>query len=226
MSANVYVVVPAYNEGSVVADVVIGLLDEGYSVIVVNDGSTDNTADNALKAGAIVVSHSVNLGQGAALQTGIDLALQKDSQVIVTFDGDGQHSIGDIKTLIGAMDQYGVDVVLGSRFLGKAHNIPLNRRLLLKAACWFTWVTGGPFLTDVHNGIRAFRRDAASSLKLKQAGMAHASEILYKIASSKMLYKEVPVSIQYSQYSRRKGQKSIIGAIRILMDLVALGDEG
>jgi len=216
----VWVVIAAYNEASVIARVVADVRRRGFSTVLVDAASTDATAAVAERAGAVMVRHPVNLGQGAALQTGIEFALYKGSDVIVTFDGDGQHRAADIAGLVDALEQHGVDYVLGSRFLGGAVNLPTARRLLLKAATRFTRIISGLSLTDTHNGLRAMTRRGASAIRLRHNRMAHASEILSQIAASGLKYVEVPVTIEYSAYSLAKGQK-LGDALSILVDLSA-----
>ena|SRR5439155_4492589 len=216
----VWVVIAAYNEASVIARVVADVRRRGFSTVLVDDASTDATAEVAERAGAVIVRHPVNLGQGAALQTGIEFALYKGSDVIVTFDGDGQHRAADIAGLVDALEQHGVDYVLGSRFLGGAVNLPTARRLLLKAATRLTRIISGLSLTDTHNGLRAMTRRGASAIRLRHNRMAHASEILSQIAASGLKYVEVPVTIEYSAYSLAKGQK-LGDALSILVDLSA-----
>jgi glycosyltransferase involved in cell wall biosynthesis len=216
----VWVVIAAYNEGRVVGRVIADVQQHGYQVVVVDDGSADATAEAAAQAGAQVVQHPVNLGQGAALQTGIEYALERGADAVVTFDADGQHRVQDIASLLAALDQNGVDFALGSRFLGASIDLPPARRILLKAATWFTRVTTGLALTDTHNGLRAMTRRGASRIALRQNRMAHASELLDEIARSGLRYVEVPVTIEYSRYSLAKGQR-FADSLRILVDLSA-----
>lgn len=214
----IWVVIAAYNEAGVIARVIADVRHRGFPIILVDDGSVDATAAVAERAGAIVVRHPVNLGQGAALQTGMELALQEGADVIVTFDADGQHRAADIAGLVDALMQHGVDYALGNRFLGCAVNLPPKRRLLLKVAAWFTRITTGLSVTDTHNGLRAMTRRGASAIHLRQNRMAHASEILSQIAASGLKYVELPVTIEYSAYSLAKGQK-FGDALSILVDL-------
>ena len=180
---NPWVVVAAYNEAPVVGTVVSGIRRAGYAVVVVDDGSGDRTGDVALLAGAVVVQHPINLGQGAALQTGIDYALEQRADALVTFDADGQHSPAAIAALLAAIEQPGIDFALGSRFLtGATANLPVSRRILLSAALWFTRASTGLPVTDTHNGLRAMTARGARAIYLRQNRMAHASEILHQIA--------------------------------------------
>ncbi|MFL6824491.1 MAG: glycosyltransferase family 2 protein [Xanthobacteraceae bacterium] len=218
--AQMYVVIPAYNEGPVISRVVSEVKRAGYAVVVVDDGSSDATAEEARAAGAGVITHPFNLGQGAALQTGIDYAVVQGAEVIVTFDADGQHRVSDIARLAEALVQERADFALGSRFLGQAPNLPPLRRLLLRAATAFTRLTTGMQVTDTHNGLRAMTRRAAAAIRLRQNRMAHASELLSQIAASGLRYVERPVTIEYTAYSLAKGQ-SLGDAVLILLDLFA-----
>ncbi|MFL6975395.1 MAG: glycosyltransferase family 2 protein [Xanthobacteraceae bacterium] len=219
-SPNVWVVMAAYNEARVIADVVADVRTTGHRVVVVDDGSKDSTADVATGAGAIVIKHPINLGQGAGLQTGLDFAVAQGADVIVTFDADGQHRASDIAGLLDALARHGADFALGSRFLGSSVNLPPSRRILLRAATWFTRATTGLDITDSHNGLRAMTRRGASRIHLRQNRMAHASEILHQIATSGLKYVETPVTIHYSAYSLAKGQ-TLFDALLIILDLFA-----
>lgn len=216
----IWVVIAAYNEAGVIARVVAEVRRRGYTVLLIDDGSADATAAAAEMVGAVVIRHPVNLGQGAALQTGIEFALHEGADVIVTFDADGQHRVADIDGLIGALAEHDADFALGSRFLGGAVNLPPARRLLLKAATWFTRITSGLSLTDTHNGFRAMTRRGARGIRLRQNRMAHASEFLHQVSASRLKYIEVPVTIEYSAYSLAKGQK-LGNSLSILIDLSA-----
>jgi glycosyltransferase involved in cell wall biosynthesis len=216
----VWVVIAAYCEAPVIASVIADVNARGYRIVVVDDGSPDATGEIASAAGATVVRHPINLGQGAALQTGITFALSAGADVIVTFDADGQHCAGEIAGLIDALRQDGADFALGSRFLRAGVSLSASRRMLLKAATWFTRVTTSLRVTDTHNGLRAMTRRGASKIALRQNRMAHASEILHQIADSGLKYVERPVTVEYTAYSLAKGQK-LGDALFILTDLFA-----
>jgi polyprenyl-phospho-N-acetylgalactosaminyl synthase len=217
---DVWIVIAAFNEEAVIGRVVDKVARVYPKVVVVDDGSADLTASKAASAGALVVKHPINLGQGAALQTGIAFALSRGAQYLVTFDADGQHRVADIATLLEALRSRDIDYALGSRFLHGASNIPRTRRLLLQAATWFTRFTTGLRVSDSHNGLRAMTRKGASQLFIRQNRMAHASEILQQIADSGLNYIEVPVTISYTHYSLEKGQK-LSGSVDIILDLLA-----
>jgi glycosyltransferase involved in cell wall biosynthesis len=216
------VVIPAHNEAAVIGDVLTGLESLACRVIVVDDGSLDDTYSVCLSRPVELLRHGVNLGQGAALQTGITYALSLAGvSYIVTFDADGQHGVDSIVSLIGSLTSGRHDVALGTRFARAtdAREIPLGRRALLKCAIAFTRVTAGLAVTDTHNGLRAFTAEAASRLDIKHCGMAHASEILTTIRRERLRWCEVPVTISYSEYSTSKGQRGG-AAMDIVWDLV------
>lgn len=215
---NVWIVIPAFNEHQVIGKTVSEVRTVFRNVVVVDDASKDATAQQALEHGATVVTHPVNLGQGAALQTGLAFALKNSAALIVTFDADGQHDIADVLPMLARIREKNLDVVLGSRFKGKTLNMPLGRRLLLKAAVFFTRMSTGLRLTDSHNGLRVLTAAAAHRIHLRQNRMAHASEILDQIASFKMKYEEMGNTVRYTDYSMAKGQKAS-NAINILIDL-------
>jgi polyprenyl-phospho-N-acetylgalactosaminyl synthase len=216
----VMVVIAAYNEATVIGTVVAGVIREGYRAVVVDDGSRDATGAQAAAVGAAVVTHPINLGQGAALQTGIDYALAHGADAVVTFDADGQHRAAEIARMLAALADHNADYALGSRFLGDAVNLSVARRAVLTAATTFTRFTTGLTLTDTHNGFRAMTARGAAAISLRQDRMAHASEILDQIATSGLAYVEVPVTIEYSDYSLAKGQR-LTDAFAILLDLFA-----
>lgn len=219
-SPAVWVVVPAYNEADMLPFVIGRARSNGHRIVCVDDGSSDATADVARANGCDVVVHPFNLGQGAAIQTGIDHALDRGADYVCTLDADGQHDPADLPRLIRALDEQGADFALGSRFLGKAVDMPPARRALLSAATMFTRLTTGLAVTDTHNGIRAMTRRGAARIALRQDRMAHASEMLTQIRRSGLAMIEVPVTVTYTAYSLNKGQTSS-SALRILAELAA-----
>lgn len=219
-STEVAVIIPVYNESEVISEVVNKVLNIFSNVICIDDGSKDNSAQAIAKTKATLVKHPINLGQGAALQTGIDYALlNKNIQYFVTYDADGQHDLNDVLLMLETIKKSKVDIILGSRFLGKAEKITWLKRKVLKLAVLFSNTTSGIKLTDAHNGLRVFNRRVAEQLNITMPDFSHASEIIERIADKKFSYKEVPVTIHYTDYSRKKGQ-SIINAINISFDML------
>lgn len=215
-----WLVVPLYNEGAVVGDVIREARQVFPQIICVDDGSRDDSAQQALDAGAIVVPHPINLGQGAALQTGFDYFLSHtDGRYLVTFDSDGQHRLEDALAMRKKAIADDLAVIYGSRFLeGKAETGRL-KMLVLKTAAFVTRLQTGLKLTDAHNGLRLLRRDAVEAVHLRQNRMAHASEIIDQLAASKLPWAEMPVHIRYTDYSRGKGQ-SLLNSVNILVELI------
>ena len=217
---DVFVVVPAYNEAPRIGPVLERLLQIAPTVVVVDDGSRDDTSEVVRRYPVWLLRHVVNLGQGAAIQTGITFALQKGAQYVATFDADGQHEPRDLLTMYNRLIEERVDYALGSRFLGRTENIPWSRWLMLKAAVWFTRLMSGIWITDTHNGIRMMTRRGAEKIHITMNRMEHASEILDQIARSGYRYVEVPVTIRYSEESLAKGQKTS-AAVRLAAKLFA-----
>jgi glycosyltransferase involved in cell wall biosynthesis len=219
-----WVVIPAFRESQTIRQVVEGLKRWCAGIVVVDDGSHDATAAEALAGGAIVLKHAVNLGQGAALQTGIDFILRdrdtESAEYIFTFDADGQHQTESLATLAETLERSGADVVLGSRWLGtgQAERIPAFRKAVLRAAVVFTRLHSGLGVSDTHNGLRLFTRSAAAHICITQPRMAHASEILQQIRAQRLRFEEAPVTIRYTEYSLAKGQR-VTGLFRILLDI-------
>jgi glycosyltransferase involved in cell wall biosynthesis len=218
-STETAIIVPVYNEGSVIAQTLNEIPDD-FLVVCVNDGSRDNSASEIIKTRAVLVDHPINMGQGAALQTGIEYALLMPGiKYFVTYDADGQHSFTDVLHMLEVLKRGDVDIVVGSRFLGEAVNITLLKKIILKLAIRFTNMFSGVHLTDTHNGLRVFTRSIAEKMDIRMPGMAHASEIIDKMGQGKWKYIEVPVTIRYTEYSKAKGQ-SIFNSINILTDVL------
>ena len=196
-----FIVIAAYNEASVIGEVVRELRCRYSRVVVVDDGSSDETASTAREAGAVVLEHVLNRGQGAALQTGFDYCLRSGAPDIVTFDADGQHRVEEIPLLLAPLREGRAEVALGSRFRGRAVGMPWSRRLVLHMGILFTRAFSGARLSDTHNGLRALSRRALATVRITQDRMAHASELIDQIVRSGLSYVEVPVTIHYTPYS-------------------------
>lgn len=215
---DIWVVVPAYREELAIGNTLAQISQFLPNIVVVDDGSGDKTGTIARSLGASVVSHPINLGQGASLQTGIDFALASGAKFICTFDADGQHDPSTIALMHRRLLETDADIVLGSRFLGSTVNMPMAKRYILRAAIAFTRFQTKLPLTDTHNGLRMFTRSSALRIKIRQPGMAHASEILSEIVKLKFKVIEVPTIISYTDYSKAKGQP-LSNSVKILLEL-------
>ncbi|MET8540418.1 glycosyltransferase family 2 protein [Kitasatospora sp. NPDC004799] len=216
---DVWLVIPAYNEGQVIADVVEGARKTFPNIVVVDDGSGDDSAKHIMETGAHLVRHPVNLGQGAALQTGLAYALaQPGAKYFATFDADGQHQTADVEKMVALLREGDTDVVLGSRFIEQNGQVPWIKRVVLRTAATVSPTARKLKLTDAHNGLRVMNREAAGRLRITMNGMAHASEIVSFLAGSDLRVAELPVDILYTDYSRAKGQ-SLINGVNIIFDI-------
>lgn len=220
-TTRILVIVPAYNEVRVIRKTLSELLDHGYEVLLVDDASDDGTYDCVRDLEFHYLRHEINLGQGAALMTGMKFAREKGYDIVVHFDADGQHRVEDISVILAPLLAGLTDVTLGSRFLVSKHGrkIPLGRRLLLKCAVWVNGLFTGIWLSDAHNGLRGLNRKALDAIRLREEKMAHATEILSQIRVNGLQYLEIPIEVRYSEYSRQKGQ-SFPDAFSIFTDLV------
>jgi polyprenyl-phospho-N-acetylgalactosaminyl synthase len=189
-------------------------------VVCVDDGSSDDTGAIALRAGAHLVRHPVNLGQGAAIQTGVEYARsQPGAAVFVTFDADGQHRVKDVVRMIDKLTAENVDVVIGTRFAdhGMRSDVPVLKRVVLRSAVWMSPRSRRLGLSDAHNGLRVFNRTVADGLEIMVSGMGHASEFIALIDENGWRVTEEPVEILYTDYSRSKGQP-LLNGVNIVFD--------
>jgi glycosyltransferase involved in cell wall biosynthesis len=217
---SVVVIVPAHNEGRVIRTTVERLLTAGYRVVVVDDGSRDETVE-VRQLPIVYLRHHVNMGQGAALQTGMTYALRTGADIAVHFDADGQHDCAQIESLIAPIVEGAADVVFGSRFLRKEDSaqVPLRKKIVLRGGILVSWAMTGVLLSDTHNGFRALSRRALERVQLQENGFAHATEILQRVREAGLRYVETPITITYSEYSQLKGQR-LSGSLSILFDLI------
>lgn len=215
-----WVVVPMHNEATVIGSVVEEIRQTFPHVVCVDDGSTDESVSRAREAGAVVVEHPINLGQGASLQTGFSYALRDPLMTdVVTFDADGQHLVTDAAAMVAKLRLENLDVVIGSRFLDERTQLRGPKKLVLKtAARWTRWTTGLA-LTDTHNGLRVLNRSLVEVIRIRQNRMAHASELIDQIGEHKARWAEYPTHIVYTDYSKSKGQ-SLLNAVNIIVELL------
>jgi glycosyltransferase involved in cell wall biosynthesis len=219
---DVWIVVPAFNEAAVIGEVVADLRSVFDHVVCVDDGSADDTGAIALRAGAHLLRHPVNLGQGAAIQTGIEYARkQPGSKVFATFDADGQHRIKDVAAMIYRLAAGDVDVVIGTRFGRAEANLtnrpPLLKRIVLRTAAQLSPRGRRLGLTDTNNGLRVFNRKVADGLEITMSGMSHANEFVMLIAENNWRVVEEPIEVLYTEYSKSKGQP-LLNGVNIIFD--------
>lgn len=207
MSKKIFIVIAAYNESKKIQKVILDLKKQGYkNIILVDDGSSDNTYDIAKKNKIFVLKHVINRGQGAALKTGIDFAIQKKADILITYDADGQFLASDIKNIIKPILNNEADIVLGSRFLGKAINIPFLKKITLKLGVIVVFLLYGIKVTDSQCGFRALTYESSKKIDITSDRMEHAGEFFSEIVSKKLRYKEIPITVIYNKYSLIKGQ--------------------
>ncbi len=215
----VWIVIPAYNEASVIGEVIADVRAAFEHVVCVDDGSTDGTGEIARRAGAHLVRHPVNLGQGAAIQTGVEYARrQPGARVFATFDADGQHRVKDVAAMIDRLAAGDVDIVIGTRFGGgETSRPPLVKRLVLQTAARLSPRGRRLGLTDTNNGLRVFNKKVADGLNITMSGMSHANEFIALIAENDWRVAEYPVEVLYTEYSRSKGQP-LLNGVNIIFD--------
>jgi glycosyltransferase involved in cell wall biosynthesis len=216
---DVWIVVPAFNEASVIGDVIADITSTFGNVVCVDDGSRDGTAAAAHRAGAHVVRHPVNLGQGAAIQTGVEYArAQPGARIFATFDADGQHRVKDVVSMIDRLSTDDLDIVIGTRFAeGPPPRMSVVKRVILQTAALLSSSSRKLGLTDAHNGLRVFNKTVADGLNITMNGMSHASEFITLIVENHWRVAEEPVEILYTDYSLSKGQP-LLNGVNILFD--------
>ncbi len=213
----IFIVIPAYNEEQRIGRVIRDLFEHGFSnVVVVDDGSSDNTVKEVVDAGAVVINHLVNRGQGAALQTGNDFVLKNGAEIIVHFDADGQFNVADISCGVKKMQEENLDIIFGSRFLDTRSKVPFFKKYFILPISriinnHFTKIK----LSDVHNGFRIMNRKAAQKIIITQNQMAHNSEIPRLVKEHELKFDELPVEVLYFE----NGQ-GVSGGFKILWDLL------
>jgi len=206
MKKNIYILIPVYNESEVLKDIINDIKREGYEkIIVVDDGSTDETYEIAKKQKIIVLRHLINRGKGAAIKTGFEAAKILAADIVVTIDGDGQHSPKDIKKMIKNIDK-GYDVVLGSRQF-KINSMPLVKIIYNYIADLFTWIIYGSWVYDSQSGFRAYSKKAISLINTKNDRYEYESEVIKEISWHKLKSVNVPIDVFYTKYSGLKKNK-------------------
>ena len=219
---DIYVVVPAFNEQKVIKDIINSLLKKFSNVIVVNDGSNDRTLEIINDLDIKVLSHEINLGVGAAVQTGFDYVSKiPNAKAVITFDADGQHHVEDAVAMAKEILICEEGIIFGTRFPKHSKNIPKVKRFALKLIAKITDLVTGVTLTDAHNGLKAYKISTIKELELQFSSYSYESELITQVAKKKIEYKEMPTDIKYTSYSIKKGQKLLNGLL-IIEDLLKL----
>ena len=212
----IFCIIPAYNEAKTITGVINKAKPLVSKVVVVDDGSIDKTKELAKAQGVKVLSHIINRGQGAALETGNQYALREGADIIIHFDADGQFLAEEINDIIAPIREGTADIVFGSRFLGKKSNMPAFKKyVIIPLAHLVNKIFTGSNLTDPQNGFRALSKKAAEKIKIEQDGMAHNTEIISKAFGSGLKIKEIPVTVIYHDFGQR-----FSGGLKIIKDLI------
>ena len=216
---DVWIVIPAFNEAAVIGEVIADVRSVFDHVVCVDDGSADGTGEIALQAGAHLVRHPINLGQGAAIQTGVEYARkQPGAQVFATFDADGQHRVKDVAAMIDRLGADDVDVVVGTRFaIPQGARPPFLKRIVLQTAARLSRRGRRLGLTDTNNGLRVFNKKVADGLDITMSGMSHANEFIMLVDENHWRVVEEPVEVLYTDYSMSKGQP-LLNGVNIIFD--------
>jgi glycosyltransferase involved in cell wall biosynthesis len=204
------VIIPAFNEASVIGSVIASVKTNlpTADILIVDDGSSDATSEQAKKHDVTVVRHIVNRGLGGAIGTGLAFAKRHAYDIAITLDADGQHDPKDAQTMIALLQKDKFDLVIGSRLVKGMLEMPSDRRLLNWLANAITFLLFGVKTTDSQSGFRAFNRKAIQTISLKTERMEVSSEIFAEINRLHLRFAEVPISVIYTDYSRAKGQQN------------------
>ncbi len=219
----VFVVIPAFNEEQSIGSVLAELKNLPYEVVVINDASSDQTAKIVEQFPVVLLSHRLNRGQGAALQTGNDYALKMGADIIVHFDADGQFLVKEISEIIAPLLTQQYDIVFGSRFLDKKSELPwLKDKLIFPIARLINRLFLGIKLTDPQSGFRAMTKETAAKIIIEHDGAAHCSEIAAKAHKLKLRIKEVPMTVKYFSFGQSllAGKGRGQGGLQIIKDLL------
>lgn len=218
----IYIVIPAFNEGKIIQEVIRDIQKAGYeNIVMVDDGSADDTFSKAQEIlGNNVFRHRLNRGKGAATKTSIEAAKILGADIIVTLDGDGQHDPSDIKKLTEPIEFDNFDVVLGTRLLNP-EGMPKHKILANKIGNFFTWYLYGLWVTDSQSGFRAYSRHAVEVINTKSDRYEYDSEVIREIKKYRLKYIEVPITVRYTEYSMSKVQKqSFLNGLKTLYKMI------
>lgn len=210
----IHLILPAYNEASVIEKVIREIeATINVHVVVVNDGSTDETVDKVRALGVSVLNHPINRGAGAACQTGISLARKLNWQYIAFMDSDGQHIPEDLLRLKKAMDETKADLVIGNRFMEPSEGIPKIRLFYNRLANLLTVAFTTGRYSDTQSGFRLLNRKAIENINLTQDDFSFCSEMIVLAEEFDLKITETPIRVRYTDYSGSKGQDLQVGVI-------------
>jgi UDP-N-acetylglucosamine---dolichyl-phosphate N-acetylglucosaminyltransferase len=219
---NIYILIAAYLEGPSIFSVISGIKKKGYgNIIVVDDGSTDNTYSELLRTkGVIVTKHIINRGKGASIRTGMEIAKDLNADIVVTMDGDGQHNPENIDALITKV-QDGLDVALGTR-AEDLENMPLIKRVANFFGNVFSMIIFGISVSDSQCGFRAYSRKAIDKIRTTADRYGYDPEVLKEIKRHKLTYAEVPVDAIYTKHSQTKAERqTFMNGLRTLGKMIS-----
>jgi glycosyltransferase involved in cell wall biosynthesis len=220
LARSTFLTIAAYNEGKVIGGVIDEVKKQGFkNIIVVDDGSTDDTFKKAQSKDVIVLRHILNRGKGAAVKTGIEAALRLGADYLVTIDGDGQHDSSDAKKMVKLLNQ-GYQIVLGNRFNGK-NKIPAFKKFANFFADFFVFLLTGVWVKDTQSGFRAFKSEVFKKINLEHDRYEFESEIIYKMIYHRLKFTEIPIKVRYTPYSQQKAQKqNLVNGIKTLIKIL------
>ena len=211
---------PVFNEAKVIRQLILKLKKHFKYIVTINDGSTDETENILKNLDVILINHPLNLGQGAAIKTGLEYIYNHtNAKALITFDADGQHSIEDAINFAGEIANTEKDIIFGSRFIKNNSNVPKLKKLILKIAIHFTNFISSVKLTDTHNGLKAIKTSVLKKIELNIDGYAFETELILEVGKKKIAFMELPTNIKYTNYSKQKGQ-SVLNSIRIFEDII------
>ena len=220
---SVLILLPVFNESKVIFSVIRSIQKEGWKkILVVDDGSTDNTYDKVKKTGAIILRHIINRGKGAAVKTGLEAAKKMGSEIVVTLDSDGQHNPKDIKKMVKQIKK-GSDVVLGIRDFRK-RNIPRYKVFVNYLGNILTWMFYGLWVRDSQSGFRAYNKKALDLIQTNNDRYEFETEIVREIVRNNLKWTEKTIDVRYSDYDQNKiNKQSFVSAIKTIIKLALFG---
>lgn len=210
--SDILIILPAYNEAEVIGKVILDIQNEGYlNICLIDDGSTDHTNEIAQECNIKILTHPLNRGAGAAIQTGIEYAKNTEFQYAILIDSDGQHLPGDIVKLYKKMQESNADIIIGNRFSATDNSVPRKRLVYNQIANIFTNIFCKNKYEDTQSGFRLLSRRAIERLELKNRGFGFCSEMIIESEKLDLQIAETPIRVLYTKYSMNKGQNLRVG---------------